>query len=359
MRCLPFALAIVLLAAPAPAADEPAKKADGPTKDELDKSVDRALDFLQRTQLPDGGWKGQNDVNPAVTSLAVMAFLSAGHVPGEGKYGETVEKGVRWVLAAQADNGLIAKEGQQEMYHHGICTLMLAEVAGMTDGKLGEEVLKKLEKAVKLILNAQRKDDNADRGGWRYHWKPGQDNPASDMSVTAWQVMALRAAKNLGCDVPADAIDRAVEYIKRCREPDSGGFRYTPTGRMTVACTGASVLSLELCGKKEHGTPELNKAGAYLVKAGPKFSHEFCFYALYYCSQAVFQLGNNYWESYRPQLHDLLLKSQKDNGSWFANSGDAMQGGPNYCTAMCVLSLTVEYRYLPIYQRGEEPTDKK
>jgi hypothetical protein len=25
---------------------------------------------------------------------------------------------------------------------------------------------------------------------------------------------------------------------------------------------------------------------------------------------------------------------------------------------MCVLALTVEYRYLPIYQRGDEPDEK-
>ena len=40
------------------------------------------------------------------------------------------------------------------MYQHGICTLMLAEV-GMTEGKLAEEVRKKLERAVQVILKAQ------------------------------------------------------------------------------------------------------------------------------------------------------------------------------------------------------------
>ena len=35
-----------------------------------------------------------------------------------------------------------------------------------------------------------------------------------------------------------------------------------------------------------------------------------------------------------------------------------MRTGPNYCTAMAILALTVEYRFLPIYQRAEEPADK-
>ena len=57
-----------------------------------------------------------------------MAFLSAGHVPGEGKYGRTISDGVSWVLAQQRPNGLLASEGGHEMYHHGIATLMLCEV---------------------------------------------------------------------------------------------------------------------------------------------------------------------------------------------------------------------------------------
>ena len=38
------------------------------------------------------------------------------------------------------------------------------------------------------------------------------------MSVTGWQLLALRAAKNIGCDVPGERIDMAVEYVLRCRD---------------------------------------------------------------------------------------------------------------------------------------------
>src|SRR5262249_12905595 len=136
----------------------------------LDRSIDRALEFLHNNQdKGDGGWSaGRGGKNPAVTSLAVMAFLSAGHVPGEGRYGQTVEGGVRWVLKAQQPNGLIAANGGHEMYHHGIATLMLAEAAGMTSGDLAKEVRHKLEKAIAVILKAQRTGSSPDRGGWRY-----------------------------------------------------------------------------------------------------------------------------------------------------------------------------------------------
>ena len=109
------------------------------------------------------------------------------------------------------------------------------------------------------------------------------------------------------------------------------------------------------------------RAGNFLIKNPPEWKDnrpyfrirpDFGFYGLYYCSQAMFQLGDNYWEFYRPVVRDMLFKNQNANGSWIGGGTDGGQGGPNYSTAMCVLALTVEYRYLPIYQRGEEPTDK-
>jgi hypothetical protein len=355
MRYVLMALVSVLFLAPA------ASVAEMPAKDTpVDKAVEKALAYLNATQdKTDGGWRSQGaNKSAAVTSLAVMAFLSAGHVPGEGRYGETVEKGVLWVLKQQRPNGLIATEnaGGQEMYHHGIATLMLAEVAGMTEGPLAEEVRKKLEKAVAVILKAQR-TQGGDRGGWRYHVAP-IDQPASDISVTGWQVMALRAAKNLGCDVPAEKIDAAVGYVKRCQDGRTGGFRYVTNGPVTVPCTGTSILALEICGKDRHHTPEALSAGAYLLRAEnlPRWGSHHFFYSIYYGAQATFQLGENFWSAYRPRLHEALLRNQAANGRWEGGDTDGSYGA-NYGTAMAVLALTVEYRFLPIYQRGEEPTD--
>jgi hypothetical protein len=327
-------------------------------KSAVDKSVDNAVAFLQRTQETSGAWRGgpRNPQNAAITSLSVMAFLSAGHVPGEGRYGKTVEKGIEWVLRQQRPNGLLASEGgSYEMYHHGISTLMLAEAAGMTNSKLGDEIRLKLESAVEMILKAQRSSSRYGQGGWRYHVDPQLDYPQStDLSVTGWQLMALRASRNLGCDVPAERIDWAVDYIKRCRDDATGGFRYDPGKLVTLGCTGTGILALELCGKERHRTPEALKAGSYLIKNPPRWGQSHFFYNVYYGSQATFQLGGNYWSIYRPDLYKVLLDNQNPNGSWLGADGASSIYGANYCTAMGVLALTVEYRLLPIYQRGDD-----
>jgi hypothetical protein len=352
-------------------ADRPA--AD-PRREAVDDAIDRGLEYLARTQTANGSWtmgggpmggmmpRGGAEGDVAVTSLAVMAFMSAGHVPGEGRYGDVVERGIRWVLEKQTRDRRLAPAFGFEMYHHGIATLMLAEAVGMTTGELAEQLRDGLEKAVKVILVGQRVGrggfGNFD-GGWRYQAVvPGGAGDA-DLSVTGWQLMALRAAKNVGCDVPADHINRAVAYVKRSYDGRTGGFQYQPGGQVTLPCTGVGVLCLELSGKEYHLCDEALSGGALLLRNPLRPNDMYFYYGVYYTAQALFQLGGHYWEKYRPVLHDQLLRQASPNGegAWGGRGSDAGHG-PGYCTAMAVLSLTVEYRFLPIYQRFEEPLER-
>lgn len=326
-----------------------------PDRDKLDLVVARSLTYLRHAQATDGCWKSTgfgSEHNAGITGLCVMAFLSAGQTPTEGEHARAVADGVRWVLAHQQANGVISTDRDYEMYHHGICTLMLAEVVGMCPPDLAGEVRPALARAVEVILKAQRKT-GAHAGGWRYTVY-GDD---ADLSVTGWQLLALRAAKSVGCDVPASTIENAVAYVRKCYDENRGTFTYMIRGPATVACAGTGVLCLELCGADMHRCRESLRAGAYVLRTPPSFDQSHCFYGLYYCAQATFQLGGNYWTAYRGRLRDLLLRSQRPDGSWSGNDGEARRVGPNYTTAMSVLALTVEYRFLPIYQRGEEPTE--
>jgi squalene cyclase len=357
MRTQLVAFLLVLAGAGTAGVAQPAKR----EKADFEKAVDKALLFLHTERRSEGAWPSADDnTSVSATSLAVMAFLSAGHVPGEGRYGKTIEDGVRAVLKHQQPNGLIASRGGHfQMYHHGMATLMLAEVGGMTTGKLNKDVRKALEKAVGVILKAQRTSGGY-KGGWRYQIEHAG---GSDMSVTGWQLLALRAAKNLGCDVPAETIERALGYVKRSHHP-SGGFTYEAVGRrsVTLPCTGTGVLALELCGgKKEHHSPMVLKGAGYLVRRENLDALDnmngYYFYSIYYGSQATFQVGGSYWSAYRDRLHKALLRHQRADGSW--QGGGENGWGPNYCTALAVLALTVEYRYLPIYQRGKDSAAEK
>lgn len=314
---------------------------------QIDAAIARALDHLSKRQNPSGAWSldGQGE-STAATSLAVMAFLAAGHVPGEGPYHETIQRGIRWVLDQQQANGMLVRErGHGPMYAHGISTLMLAEVAGMTDDALARRCREGLKKAVLLILQAQSvRKDRLSAGGWRYH--PNSND--SDLSVTGWQLLALRAAKNLGCDVPAEHIDAAVEYVKRCSFRNRG-FGYQPGSGSSPTRAGTGILCLEICGV--HHSPEALGAADALLQDPLRADQEWFYYGVYYCTIGLFQVGGKHWEQGKNHLIPLLLNLQAADGSWSGRQGQERNLGTIYATSLSVLALSVEYQYLPIYQR--------
>ena len=343
--CLDLAASAVVRAQ-GPRADEPQR----PAATAVDSAVHRALEHLRSSQRADGAWdSGSFGPATSVTSLAVMAFLAAGHVPGEpGPYRDAVDRGIRYVLDHQRPNGVIASNvSNGPMYCHGISTLMLAEVVGMLDDPdLAEQARAALARAVRVIVSAQdREKDARHAGGWRYQ----PTSADSDISVTGWQLMALRAARSAGCEVPSQHIDGAIAYVKRCAVKKGGGFAYQPGGGANNPRTGTGILALEICG--EHLSPEAVAGAEYLIKHPSQWAGHSFFYEVYYCSLGTFQLGDRYFLPYYPRLVSILLDHQGQDGSWLTGDNHDRTGGRNYCTAMAVLALTVEYRYLPIYQR--------
>jgi hypothetical protein len=298
---------------------------------------------------------------PAATSLSIMAYLSKGHVPGEGPYGARLDKAIDFVLRSQQSDGVLASRGNGKTanYNHAISGLMLTEVYGMTDraraAKLKPAILKALifSRRNQVVPKAYAED----AGGWRYLY--GESYGDSDLSVTAWQLMFLRSAKNAEFDVPKQFIDDAVGYVQRCWEESQGVFYYKMTGgevRWSRGMVGAGVLSLAMAG--QHDTRIARRAGDWLLRypfrgfgervgSGDRF-----FYSTYYCSQAMAQLGGRYWNQFFPSLANTLLRSQSSSGEWppEPHGGDRMYGN-TYTTAMAVLSLTPPLQLLPVYQR--------
>lgn len=319
----------------------------GGRRAEVDRSIQNALQYLASRQAPAGNWEGDHlGPSPACTSLAIMAFLAAGHVPGEGPYSTTIERGIQWVIDRQHPSGLFTDaHPHAQMYTHGICTLMLAEVLGMTPDSNSVQLRQSLERAIEIILVAQAvRKDARNAGGWRYTPK----SEDSDLSVTGWQLLALRAAKNVGCDVPAESIDQAVAYVKNCSTRSNEGFGYTPHMNATAVLTGTGILCLEICGA--HHTDEALGGANFLFRRPLMQADRFFYYGVYYCSVGMFQVGGQHWELTRDYLEPLLLTLQRPDGRWDSR-GEENIAGPVYSTSLAVLALAVEYQYLPIYQR--------
>ncbi|MBP86109.1 MAG: prenyltransferase [Planctomycetaceae bacterium] len=303
-------------------------------------AIDAGLAYLASRQAEDGAFgSGVYQNNLAVCGLAGMAFLSSGYLPGRGKYGDNLDRCIGYVLANCQESGFI-HAGQMQtrgpMYEHGFATLFLAEVYGNTSE---QQLREKLVKAVQLIVNTQN-----DQGGWRYKAQRGED----DLSVTVCQVMALRAAHNAGVYVPADTIERAVAYVKRCQNED-GGFRYVvaTVGESAFPRSAAAVVALYSAGIYEG--QELADGLNYLMQFPPgannRGERSYYFYGHYYAVQAMWHAGGRNWDAWYPAIRDTLLAQQRRDGAWV----DAISS--DYGTAMACLILQMPESYLPIFER--------
>ena len=213
------------------------------------------------------------------------------------------------------------------------------------------------QKAIDLILRSQQHPKpEKDMGGWRYNPTSGD----ADLSVSVWQLMALRSAKNDGLQVPSSAIEDAIGYLERSYttrldrngQPDQkpNGFSYTPGQRHpTFTMTAAGLLAMQVCGR--YDSPLVRGASEWLLQHPPKHRERFFFYGTYYYSQGMYQRGGRYAKEGGELVKNLLLAKQRGDGSWEAENGEERRHGIVYATSMAVLSLSVKYHYLPIYQK--------
>ncbi len=318
------------------AANKPAQNEITP---ELTEAVNRGFEYLRSQQNTDGSFgRGRYAKHVAITALCGLAYMADGNLPGRGEYGEEVRKALEFVLEHSQESGLLASEGSHgPMYGHGFATLFLGEIYGMNPED--KRVRDALVKAVDLIVGTQN-----DEGGWRYNPVPYD----ADVSVTICEVMGLRSARNAGIKVPKQTIDRAVEYVRKCQNPD-GGFKYMlQAGGSAWPRTAAAVATLYYAGIYEDDS--IDRGQEYLLRnAFPGMGiagQAHYYYGMYYSAQTMYLAGGEKWAKWWPAARDELIARQAASGGWLDNS----TGGSD-ATAMALIVLQMPKRYLPIFQR--------
>jgi hypothetical protein len=319
---------------------------------EVRAAIQRGLEYLAKpgVQNPDGSWGDpkQNWV-AGKTSLALMAFMIPGHVPGRGRYGSKMDDGISYLInLAQSRQGFIrSPTNDRGMYEHGLAILALSEAWGQSRNP---KIRDTLRRAVDITLRAQ---NNA--GGWRYPPEPVNSPDGADVSVTAMQVVALNSAKEAGIAVPEETFERATKYVLSQQDQTSGGFLYPFKNNNLhlmpgFARSAAGVMSLMMTG---HRRDQATQRGLAYLKACPDTKYDskkewFFYYGHYYAVQAMYQSGDADFQAWYPKIASKLLSIQNSDGSWPQTPEKI---GPAYTTSMAILILGVPYRYLPIYQR--------
>jgi hypothetical protein len=338
-----------------------------PEPEAVAAAIEGALDWLAENQIREGELAGSWECKAyrnTVASFAGLAFLANGHIPGEGERGRVVERALQYVMGSMGPDGYLGGESRSGMYTHAICTLFGLSCLGMAPEPEKEvELAQWCRKAVRVIVEAHEVNRQpVDRGGWRYT----PDTAESDLSVTSWQLVALHAARQCGFEVDRAILQSALDYVNRAyvvTEPEGedapvAGFLYLPgvSKEPEPGVTGVAVFVK--CLLEKEPDEKVARSLAFLERfqpawGGPQY-HGYFFFAAFYMTQGMFQVGGEHWERYRPQMQRVLLEHQLGDGRWPFPENNAPQSrytGPAYPTSLAVLILSLEKQYLPMYQR--------
>ncbi len=321
-----------------------------------DAAILRGLNWLKANQAQDGSWGAndkkrdgnlmQNDKN-SMTGMALLCFLGHCELQDSPAYGESVRKGIAFLTSTPPD-----RFTGRDCYSHAIRTHALCEIYRMTK-------IKKLEafarKATEAIIKGQNQS-----GGWAYGYSRGPTAHV-DLSVTAWNVQALKAASLTGLAIDGldAAMDNAAAYVKRCQD-QSGKFGYKELQPNSAAggkpsLTGAGVLSL-LLWKNEHSEEVamgLEWIIANLATEWAKVSPYEWYYHAYACSQSTGVSGaEKYWKAWNKDFQGIVLAAQAADGHWpiaahFHGDTDMFR------TTLTIRMLQVYYRYLSFGSRAD------
>ena len=333
-------------------------------------AVAKGLAWLARQQKADGSWRfdgSHKDDTIAATGLALLPFLAAGETHQKnGKYKNHVLKGLTFLV-----NNMNQSSGQFNvrgitMYSHGIATIALCEAYGMTKDRAF--LLRPATAAASLIQRVQHAE-----GGWRY---PMQPTPG-DTSVVGWQVQALQAAR-LTKDIPVD--DKVVKGAEKFLEKVSAGggsrkatYGYTDgPGAPGTSMTAVGLLCRYYISGWGPNNGGMAEGVEGLMKKGPKPGTKDKptgmndIYYYYYATQVVHFYGGKEWKDWnegpladgkrtvgmRDWLVNLQVTKGADTGSWDPDRGHmGGSSGRLGTTCMCLLTLEVYYRHLPLFKR--------
>lgn len=352
--------AVLLLGPQAPAAAPkdppvPAAAAELETPAAAAAAIDRAVDYLVRTQNPDGSWGSASCETTmemvfavethyawsvAANSLATMALLGAKETPARRK---ALDQAVRWLC-----NCRMTQRGSNWdndavwgwLYGTVATTTIAQDPRFRTDAWRDPVASRGREFAGWLAKNQEP------LGGFGYYDDPPYTRrPKWGTSFsTAAVVPALGTAVQLGWLPDASTQERAMSYVRRCRLPN-GAYEYdlSPVPRMSG---GEHINDVKgSLGRIQVGNWALRRAGDpgitdAMVRTGLEqfFTHHkflavarmrpvpheayylnagyFFYFGHYYCGLAIELLPAAEREAFRRQLRRRLIETQRADGSY-------------------------------------------
>jgi squalene-hopene/tetraprenyl-beta-curcumene cyclase len=325
----------------------------------------------------------------ATTALIALALTAATRDPNfdrKAAFPEHIEKGYKWLLEQQKEDGGI--------YNRGLSVYNTATsvTALLSSGREGFEPA--IVKARKHLIDNQwdigqkKETDNVNDGGVGY----GSHNDHTDMSNTYLAIEALALSKKViedgkFGDQPDLDWDAAITFLSRNQNlektndqgwasddpKNKGGFIYgpneskagedkLPNGRTALRSYGsmsyAGLLSF-IYAKVSADDPRVVAVKEWLGKnytttENPGMADQGLYYYYQTMSKALsaanikmLKLENGKEADWRKELGEKLLATQRGDGSWVNANGRWMESNPVLVTAYTLMSMEQIYDSIP------------
>jgi hypothetical protein len=294
---------------------------------------------LCRTQEPDGSWStekwgGNEQFGVALTALSLLALIDGTSGVTAPERLAAIRRAVGCLVKQQNAIGEFGPRFGSSPYNQGMATLALLKAYQ----RVNDSALRgPLDRAIGVICSRQ-----TPQGGWGYQAGAA---PVPNLSITLWQVQALRLAAKLGWDDVQSNLDRGLAWIASVAD-DEGAFGYTqagdfPQGSETLTAMGA--LSLLDRGDERFMTPaQMNAIRARLMRMAAD-EQVTDYYRGYFLSEALKRVGGDAASRHLDALRWELAQSQvlrgPLSGTWEESDPWSGTGGRIYRTAMATLSL--------------------
>jgi hypothetical protein len=324
-----------------------------------DKDILAGLRWLKKAQNKKTGgwgckqWGGKRDADAGVTGLALLAYLGFGCTDKQpAEFASTVKAAMKYLVDKQKKFGSEGKNTGwfgERMYSQGICTMAVSEAYAMT-GRRGCK--KSAQAGLDYILSKQPA-----YGAFSY------TGPGGDVSVTGFQIQAIKSAYIAGLKVPKEAKDKTLKFLEICMRKDfSTPYGIQPALKVQTKPGKTTMTAATLTGRLfmgEKNTSVNSKGQADYLMANNRLQRTAqsasCLYEIYYMSLSMFNMGGKYWRTWNKEFNKPLrakqVKSGPETGSWPVKGiRYGGHGGRVYSTAMACMALEVYFRYLPTYK---------
>jgi hypothetical protein len=315
-----------------------------------------ALEWIAKSQQRDGSWSTGMGANAPAT-VVTTSFCALALMTDDKHYKAEIDKAAGFVLDNLFVSGGPVKlppEWDQSNWTVAVGGFFICEYFAAQKKDNPNFKSAKLQQAVdKLVEEAFKRMETS--GGWGH--TPRVKNPLGYVEleiVSVWMLAALGSAEKLGEKVPDKGMEKALQFIEDCCNPDKGEVGYSSRdgqrGFGFPYRTGGTIFAFASIGRREHPLfPKMVASWKASMDASDD-GHGSVALGMLGSALGAKAIGADEWQDFKKKFYPEIMEDGAFDGSFRPLPGKTLMSkggadkmlGPSYNTAIYALILRLD-----------------